>query len=110
MTKANQVPPDVRLANWQVTVTGGGMDEMVTTTEAARLLHLSRRGIESAIERGRLHAERHGRRWSISVKEVERYRLFHLHRQEPVVARADTRRHWPRGGGRRKKKSDEERE
>jgi len=79
------------------------MDEMMTTTEAARLLHLTRRGIMSAIERGRLHAEKCGRRWYVAVAEVERYRLFHLHTQMPVQASADTRRHWPRGGGRRKK-------
>jgi len=82
---------------------GDVVDEMVTTTEAARLLHLSRRGVESAIERGRLHAEKRGRRWSIAVAEVERYRMFHLHTQEQVPASAATRRHWPRGGGRCKK-------
>jgi len=79
------------------------MDEMMTTTEAARLLHLTRRGIMSAIERGRLVGEKRGRRWYIATKEVERYRVFHLHTQEPVQVSADTRRHWPRGGGRRKK-------
>ncbi len=79
------------------------MDEMVTTTEAARLLHLTRYGIKSAIERGRLMGEKRGRRWYIAVAEVERYRMFHLHTQEAVQASANTRRHWPRRGGRRKK-------
>ncbi len=69
------------------------MDEMVTTTEAARLLHLTRHGVMSAIERGRLHAEKRGRRWYVAVAEVERYRMFHLHTQEPVQASANTRRH-----------------
>lgn len=79
------------------------MDEMVTTTEAARLLHLTRYGIKSAIERGRLIEEKRGRRWYIAVAEVERYRLFHLHSQEPVHASADIRRYWPHSGGRCKK-------
>ncbi len=79
------------------------MDEMVTTTEAARLLHLTRHGVKSAIERGRLVGEKRERRWYITVAEVERYRMFHLHTQEAVQASVGTRRHWPRGGGRRKK-------
>ena len=39
------------------------MDEMVTTTETARLWHLTRPGIKSAIERGQLVDEKRGRRW-----------------------------------------------
>jgi len=72
---------------------GDVVDEMVPTTEAARLLHLSRRGVESVIERGRLHAEKRGRRWSIAVKEVERYRMFHLHTQ---ISDASVQRGVPR--------------
>ncbi len=79
------------------------MDEMVTITEAARLLHLTRRGVMSAIERGRLHAKKHGKRWYVSAKEVERYRVFHLHEQVNVAPMPVGPTHRkPRGGGRRK--------
>ncbi len=82
------------------------MDEMVTTTEGARLLHLTRRGVQSAVVRGRLHAEKHGKRWYISAKEVERYRVFHLHEQASIAPMPVGPTHRKRRGGGRRKRGD----
>ncbi len=59
--------------------------EMVTTAEAARLLNLTRTSATSAIVRGRMYAEKRGRRWYVARAEVERYRVFHLDEQDTVT-------------------------
>jgi excisionase family DNA binding protein len=54
-----------------------------TTQEAARLLGLTRKGVLAAIERGKLHAEKHGRDWMISDDEIKRYRKEPRQRGRP---------------------------
>ncbi len=77
---------------------------MVTTQEAARVLCLSRRGVQSAIIRGRMHATKRGRQWFITEEEIERYRIFHMHTQasDARVDRGVHRRQ--RGGGWRRER------
>jgi len=63
--------------------------ETVTTSEAAGILNLTPRGVQSAIIRGRMRAEKRGRWWYVSVAEVERYRIFYLHTQTGEHPRPD---------------------
>ncbi len=51
---------------------------MLTIVEAARRLGLSPATLRQQIKNGALRAEKHGRDWSITPGEVERYRAEHL--------------------------------
>jgi excisionase family DNA binding protein len=46
----------------------------MTLTEAAALLGVTAATLRQQIARGRLKARKHGRDWSVSPQEVERYR------------------------------------
>lgn len=46
----------------------------VTLIEAAVLLSVTPDNLRGAIKRGSLKAEKHGRDWWVSAREVERYR------------------------------------
>jgi excisionase family DNA binding protein len=49
------------------------MTDMLTTQQAADLLGLSRKTVQSLIKRKRLPADRHGRDWMIKREDVENH-------------------------------------
>lgn len=52
----------------------------MTTKEAATLLGLSAATLRQQIANGKLRATKRGRDWSVTLKEVERYRQASLGR------------------------------
>lgn len=50
------------------------MSELVTTTEAANELNVTRRWVVELIRRGHLNAERHGRDYIIRRDDLEQYK------------------------------------
>lgn len=53
-------------------------ERLLTTNEAASALGLARRSVLSAIRRGHITAEKHGRDWAISMDAVRAYQSQHL--------------------------------
>ncbi len=80
-------------------------DDSDMLAEAARLLNLSLRAVQSAVERERLLGEKCGGRWRVPITEVERYRTFHLHAQDGAIPPNGILHREAHGGGWRPKGS-----
>lgn len=71
-------------------------DQVLTTSEAADRLGITNATIRAQIGKGKLHGERHGGVWILTVDEVVRYaRENQVHRKggrarsSPLASRAD---------------------
>jgi excisionase family DNA binding protein len=51
---------------------------MKTLNEAAALLGVAASSLRTQIHNGRLHATKRGRDWTVSEREIERYRTVSL--------------------------------
>ena len=77
---------------WPNIRTMSSPERLLTTDEAASVLGLARRSVLSAIRRGHITAEKHGRDWAISMDAVRDYQTRHLGRmgRPPKDAGHDT--------------------
>jgi len=60
------------------TVSPGGADTVMTLAEAAQLLNLSPETLRWQIRNGKLRARKIGPLWTVTEREVERYRADNL--------------------------------
>jgi Helix-turn-helix domain len=57
--------------------------DLMNTDEAAAYMHITRQGVIVALKRG-LKATKKGKRWYISLEDIEEYRLFKHNKQKAM--------------------------